>query len=37
MLAHSLRDSGTQVPLVILVTKEVQEWAIGRLEVRFNE
>lgn len=37
MLAHSLRDNGTQVPLIILVTKDVQELAIGQLEVRVEK
>ena len=37
MLAHSLRDNGTQVPLIILVTEDVQELAIGQLEVRVDK
>ncbi len=34
MLAHSLRDNGTRVPLVILVTTDVPAHAIDKLKVR---
>jgi hypothetical protein len=34
VLAHSLRDNGTRVPLVILITENVGGETVERLKVR---